>query len=409
MDNREVNMNPHPPTCTCVVCVNNRLRKGGKMQSKPIKQKTNDGRRHTVNRLMSNWLWALLLIFVLSIVGLGINFLIGSFIPFYLLLGFSCIYSIEKWFGYTTKKYKGIGIVYRLFLNLCILSLLGLIVWSGFKLFSQQLTQSATIGSFVFLAEFTFFIWIWRVLSRNSWRYPSMKLTIFSLLAITTVFTFAGTQPMASYKDEYIGRATTFFEEQKGKAEAKLEQTEKEQDEQQKDEERKGIEEKAAEYARRMSEAIIASELAGLSYDNVVLRNPSLEELKGFLWNDQTDKLSYVFPTFVCHDFALTLQDNAKKEGWRCALLSVQLSGYPDFYNYGIPSNTGHALNAFETTDRGLVYIDCTSTHRFSGNADKIIDVKIGKEYMAKSIFPTSGWGEWLSMGKVVSIGNLNW
>jgi len=121
--------------------------------------------------------------------------------------------------------------------------------------------------------------------------------------------------------------------------------------------------------------------------------NPSWEELKAFLLKDDTDKMEYVFPTTVCEDFAKKLQKNAKEAGWRCAFVSVQLDGYPDWANLGIPSYTGHACNAFETTDRGLVYIDCTSTigsHPL--HQDAIIDVKIGNDYIPKLIFPSYGW-----------------
>jgi len=138
-------------------------------------------------------------------------------------------------------------------------------------------------------------------------------------------------------------------------------------------------------------------------------RNPSWEELKAFLLKDDTDKMEYVFPTTVCEDFAKKLQKNANEAGWRCAFVSVQLDGYPDWYNLGIPSYTGHACNAFETTDRGLVYIDVVSTHGFSGNADKIVDVVIGKDYHPISIFPTPGWGRWGNMGKIVNINTIRW
>ncbi len=151
-----------------------------------------------------NWLIALLLIFALSIVGLGISMFVGSFIPFWLIFGFSFIYSIEKWLHYFTRKYKAIGKVYRLLLNLSILSLLGLLIWSGIKLFSQQFVQSTLIGSLIFIAEFILFIWMWRVVSKNSWRWPSMKLTVFSLVCLSLIFAFAGVQPMADYKDKTV-------------------------------------------------------------------------------------------------------------------------------------------------------------------------------------------------------------
>jgi len=138
-------------------------------------------------------------------------------------------------------------------------------------------------------------------------------------------------------------------------------------------------------------------------------RNPSWEELKAFLLKDDTDKMEYVFPTTVCEDFARQLQKNAKEAGLRCAYVSVQLDGYPDWYNLGIPSYTGHACNAFETTDRGLVYIDCTSSASGSGplHGDCIVDVQIGKNYLPKFIFPT----EWkaMNMGKIVDINIIRW
>jgi len=138
-------------------------------------------------------------------------------------------------------------------------------------------------------------------------------------------------------------------------------------------------------------------------------KNPSWEELKAFLLKDDTDKMKYVFPTTVCEDFARKLQKNAKEAGWRCAFVSVQLDGYPDWYNLGIPSYTGHACNAFETTDRGLIYIDCTSSASGTGplHGDCIVDVKVGNDYLPKFIFPTP-WKA-MNMGKIVNINTVRW
>ena len=176
------------------------------------KSKTSRAGKKFANRPIPNWLLALLLIFALSIIGLGINIYIGSFIPFWLFLGFSCIYSIEKWFSYTTRKHKGIGKLYRLLLNLCMLTLFGLLVWSGIKLFSQELFSGPLFGSLIFLAEFVLFIWMWRVVARNSWRFPSMKLTIFTVVTLFLVFAFAGVQPMTSYKDRCLSTIVSAFE-----------------------------------------------------------------------------------------------------------------------------------------------------------------------------------------------------
>lgn len=142
------------------------------------------------------------------------------------------------------------------------------------------------------------------------------------------------------------------------------------------------------------------------------LRDPSWSQLLAFLKADDTDAHSYQYPTFVCADFARMLQNNAYKAGWRCAIVEVQLSGYPDWYNYGIPSNTGHSCNAFNTIDRGLVYIDCTRAAQTSGpaNQDNTVDVQVGNAYIPRALFPSAGWySSSLSMGIVTEIGNPQW
>jgi hypothetical protein len=159
------------------------------------------------------WLLSLLFIFALSLVGWGIHVLISSFIPFWLLLGFSVIYSIEKWLNYPTIKYKTAGRIYRLILNISVLSLLGLLIWSGVLLFTQQFMQSPLIGSLLFVLELAVFIWLCRVVSKNSWRQPSMKLTVLSLVCLFLIFSFAGVQPMADYKDVAIDKIRMIWPE----------------------------------------------------------------------------------------------------------------------------------------------------------------------------------------------------
>ncbi len=177
------------------------------------KEAVKNKREKIINYKIKNWLIALLFIFALCITGLGISTFIGSFIPLWLLFGFSFIFSIEKWFYYFTRKYKALGKLYRLLLNLSMLSLLGLIVWSGIKLFSQQFVHSQLIGSLIFLAELAFFFWMWRVVSKNSWRWPSMKLTIFSLVCLVAIFAFAGVKPFADYKNSLVIRYTAWTED----------------------------------------------------------------------------------------------------------------------------------------------------------------------------------------------------
>jgi len=130
----------------------------------------------------------------------------------------------------------------------------------------------------------------------------------------------------------------------------------------------------------------------------------SWAELKVFLLKDNTDSIEYDFDRFVCADFAEMLHNNAETAGIRAAFVAIQL-GPCSYY----PMSGGHALNAFETTDKGLVYIDCTSSNQ-GVNSDKIVEVVAGKEYVPRSIFPEPGWSDtWDSMGKVEKIETIQW
>ena len=381
----------------------------------------------------------MLFVFVLSLVGLVVNALISSYIPMWLLLGFSVIYSVESWLSYYTRKYKNVGRIYRLVVNLSLLSLLGLLIWSGVSLFTQRFIQNPLLGSLVFLAEFVVFIWLCRVVSRNSWRQPSMKLTVFSLICLFFVFSFAGVQPLSDYKDSLFDSISTYFRNANqsdttpspsGQTYALATNV---------DPSGAGsVSPAGGEYESGAHVTLTANPASGYTFDHwsgdasgtslniaitmdsnmhvtayfeeisPVLLNPSWEELKDFLYEDDTDDMEYVYPTTICYHFAQRLQKNAKAAGWRCAIVEVRLEGYPDWYDYGIPSSTGHALNAFETTDKGLVYIDCTAAPGYSGNADKIVDVKVGEQYTPESIFP-SYFQYWESMGTVVEIESIDW
>lgn len=101
-----------------------------------------------------------------------------------------------------------------------------------------------------------------------------------------------------------------------------------------------------------------------LEGDESQLRNPAWEELKRFIETDKTDTLEYIPDEFDCEGFTITLRDHAWRRGFR--------SGYVAL---GLGENvSGHTLNAFQTTDKGLVYID-NSEH------DTLAYVKSGEVY----------------------------
>ncbi|MFC2003551.1 hypothetical protein ACFLV4_06395 [Chloroflexota bacterium] len=98
--------------------------------------------------------------------------------------------------------------------------------------------------------------------------------------------------------------------------------------------------------------------------EQATLRNPSWAELKAFLDLDDTDSLTYDEDTFDCSGFAITLRDRAWKYGLRCAYVKVRF----------MEEAIGHTLNAFQTTDKGLVYVDAIEN-------DTIAYVQVGKAY----------------------------
>jgi hypothetical protein len=133
--------------------------------------------------------------------------------------------------------------------------------------------------------------------------------------------------------------------------------------------------------------------------NNPAARNPSWAELKAFLESDQTDRRAYVTGKFTCGDFAELLHNNAEASGMRAAIVAIELR--PASMAEG---TTHHSLNAFETTDKGLMYIDTTSSAQ-GFYADKAVRVEVGQEYQPVSIFPQPGQMQtWPSMGRLVAI-----
>jgi hypothetical protein len=111
-----------------------------------------------------------------------------------------------------------------------------------------------------------------------------------------------------------------------------------------------------AEYERRLANVTGAS--------TSELRNPTWLELKEFLESDHTDLLVYEEDSFDCSGFAITLRDRAWRYGLRCAYIEIT----------HVDSTTGHALNAFKTSDEGIIYVDVI-------NDDMIAYVQIGQPY----------------------------
>ena len=84
-----------------------------------------------------------------------------------------------------------------------------------------------------------------------------------------------------------------------------------------------------------------------------------------FLLTDPTNHEVYSRCSFNCVDFSDMLHNNAEVAGIKSAFISSRFEDEP----------LGHTLNAFRTTDKGLVYVDS------SGRVwDQIAYVVQGKE-----------------------------
>ena len=140
--------------------------------------------------------------------------------------------------------------------------------------------------------------------------------------------------------------------------------------------------------------------------NNPKAKDVTWAELKQFLQNDQTNKVVYDYDTFVCADFAERLHNNAEKAGIRAAYVGIHLGSIED-PDLGCPralfavGANGHACNAFQTTDKGLVFVDDTGAEDGSGE-DCTVSLVEGQTYTPESIFSDT---EWCPMGYVVDFG----
>jgi len=120
--------------------------------------------------------------------------------------------------------------------------------------------------------------------------------------------------------------------------------------------------------------------------DNPYATNPTWSRLMSFLYSDPTDDEYYNLLTFNCTNFAERLHNNAEAAGIKAAFVTL----------YFKDQDTGHALNAFTTRDKGLVYVDCTGgdgserfrqqIYGYTVEYDSIVYVWKGDNYLRWSI-----------------------
>jgi len=100
------------------------------------------------------------------------------------------------------------------------------------------------------------------------------------------------------------------------------------------------------------------------------LRDPTYKEAVTFLERDKTEKNKYVegaYGVYVCSHFTRDVCNNAEEAGLRCAFVELR---YPE---------GGHAIIAFDTVDKGLLY--------FEPQEDRQVDPKIGQHYYSRDTY----------------------
>ena len=117
-------------------------------------------------------------------------------------------------------------------------------------------------------------------------------------------------------------------------------------------------------------QANYASLTTGYGY---VLRDPTYQQVKTFIAADGTDANLYVDDSYVCEDFAYDVITHALQQKIRCAYVSIRFFG----------DNSGHAIIAFNTTDRGIIYIEPQS--------DEEVILVAGRDYWTQCVIASPG------------------
>ena len=114
------------------------------------------------------------------------------------------------------------------------------------------------------------------------------------------------------------------------------------------------------------SENASSAESIILGSQAIELKNPTFQELRNFILRDPTSRNQFALNQYECRHFATEVNNNAEAEGLRCAFVLL-------CYDRG-----QHSVVVFDTTDRGLVYIE--------PQTDAAIHPEVGGKYQEKEI-----------------------
>lgn len=121
------------------------------------------------------------------------------------------------------------------------------------------------------------------------------------------------------------------------------------------------------EYTRNTTQNINNTPNTKNTYNNIEL-NPSISEVKQFLYNDDIDQRYFLPDIFDCTQYSNQLVNHALKAGIFACVLEL------NFINIDNPNDTtAHVLIQFNTSDMGLVAIEPQN--------DRIAKIILGEEY----------------------------
>jgi hypothetical protein len=97
------------------------------------------------------------------------------------------------------------------------------------------------------------------------------------------------------------------------------------------------------------------------------LHDPTFQEMMDFIENDNSEDVEYNKNSHICTDYTTEVNNNAEKVGLRCGSVYII---YPE---------TGHSIIAFDTTDKGIVFIE--------PQYDKVVTLPVGRSYSSSNGF----------------------
>jgi hypothetical protein len=106
------------------------------------------------------------------------------------------------------------------------------------------------------------------------------------------------------------------------------------------------------------------------------VRNPTYDEVLEFIEEDETDDVEYVEGEFECLEFCMMFRNNAFKKGYISYTVWIDFEG----------QTFGHSIIGFNTTDRGMVYLD--------PQLDYFVDLGVGVDYWKDAVLSPQEYGE---------------